>query len=165
MWNENDKNTLKAAGAQQIRESHAEREPHCMHPTLGDEVVAVMDGPQSKNGVTMASNRTQRDEDERREDLKRGIPAAPDDLGKDPGQVGPESAGQSGSSQRLSAVEDLDEESVEELSNTDQAYEAHAVDGVEDAANHPERPVHTHLEYGRPDDVPPNRDDEDEEAA
>jgi hypothetical protein len=31
------------------------------------------------------------------------------------------------------------------------------VEGVEDAADPPERPVHTHLEYGRPDDVPPKR--------
>jgi hypothetical protein len=37
----------------------------------------------------------------------------------------------------------------------DQALEADIVDGVEDAADHPERPVHTHLEYGRPDDLPP----------
>ena len=29
------------------------------------------------------------------------------------------------------------------------------VDGIEDAADHPERPVHTHLEYGRPDDLAP----------
>ena len=34
---------------------------------------------------------------------------------------------------------------------------------VEDAADHPERPVHTHEEYGRPDDVPPQR--RDDEAA
>jgi hypothetical protein len=33
--------------------------------------------------------------------------------------------------------------------------EAGTVDGVEDAADHPERPVHTHIEYGRPDDLPP----------
>jgi hypothetical protein len=32
---------------------------------------------------------------------------------------------------------------------------AETVAGVEDAADHPERPVHTHNEYGRPDDVPP----------
>ena len=80
-----------------------------------------------------------------------------DELGNDPGQVGPESGGQSGSSQRLSHVEDASEESVEELSDTDQALEAAAVEGVEDAADHPERPVHTHEEYGRPDDLPPVR--------
>jgi hypothetical protein len=47
--------------------------------------------------------------------------------------------------------------SVEELEETDQALEAATVEGLEDAADHPERPVHTHLEYGRPDDLPPAR--------
>ncbi len=83
-----------------------------------------------------------------------------DELGTDPGQVGSDSAGRSGDSQRLSDVEDATEESVEELSDTDQAWEAAAIDGVEDAANHPERPVHTHLEYGRPDDLPPAKGSE-----
>jgi hypothetical protein len=46
---------------------------------------------------------------------------------------------------------------VEELADTDQALEAATVEGVEDAADHPERPVHTHIEYGRPDDLPPER--------
>src|SRR4051794_32128543 len=78
-----------------------------------------------------------------------------DELGNDPGQVGPDSAGQSGDPQRLSDIEDAVNESVQELANTDQAIEAGIVEGVEDAADHPERPVHTHLEYGRPDDVPP----------
>jgi hypothetical protein len=78
-----------------------------------------------------------------------------DELGNDPRQVGPDSAGQSGDPQELSTIEDASNESVEELADTDQALEAAALDGVEDAADHPERPVHTHLEYGRPDDVPP----------
>lgn len=83
-----------------------------------------------------------------------------DELGKDPGQVGPDSAGQSGDPQRLSSIEDVTNESVQELADTDQALEAGIVEGVEDAADHPSRPVHTHLEYGRPDDLPPRRDSE-----
>lgn len=83
--------------------------------------------------------------------------AAPDELGNDPREVGSDSAGQSGDAQRLSTTADANEESVEELAETDQAFEAAAVEGVEDAANHPERPVHTHQEYGRPDDLPPAR--------
>jgi hypothetical protein len=83
--------------------------------------------------------------------------AAPDELGKDPREVGAESAGQSGDSQRLSITEDADNESVEELADSDQGLEAARVEGVEDAAAHPERPVHTHNEYGRPDDLPPAR--------
>jgi hypothetical protein len=78
-----------------------------------------------------------------------------DELGNNPGQVGPGSAGQSGDPQDLSPVADSSNESVQELADTDQAIEAGIVEGVEDAADHPERPVHTHLEYGRPDDLPP----------
>jgi hypothetical protein len=87
----------------------------------------------------------------------QGNEAAPDELGKDPRQVGPDSAGQSGDPQRLSTVEDADNQSVGELADTDQALEAARVDGLEDAAEHPERPTHTHNEYGRPDDLPPAR--------
>jgi hypothetical protein len=83
-----------------------------------------------------------------------------DELGDDPGQVGSDSAGQSGDTQRLSDIADASEESVEELVETDQAWEAAEIEGVEDAADHPERPVHTHLEYGRPDDLPPKRGSE-----
>jgi hypothetical protein len=86
--------------------------------------------------------------------------ARPDELGDDPAQVGPDSAGQSGDLQGLSETEDEDSASVEELADNDQALEAGIVEGVEDAADHPERPTHTHEEYGRPDDVPPGyRDD------
>jgi hypothetical protein len=87
--------------------------------------------------------------------LETGEQAQLDELGDDPAEVGPRSAGQSGSSQGLSEVSDVNGESVEELADTDQAFESAAVEGVEDAADHPERPTHTHQEYGRPDDVPP----------
>jgi hypothetical protein len=80
-----------------------------------------------------------------------------DELGDNPAEVGARSAGQSGSSQGLSEIADANEESVEELADTEQAFESAAVEGVEDAADHPERPTHTHQEYGRPEDVPPRR--------
>lgn len=95
----------------------------------------------------------------------RGNEAAPDELGNDPRQVGPESAGQAGGPQRLSTTEDTDNESVEELSDTDQALEAARVEGAEDAADHPERPVHTHNEYGRPDDLPQARTSDRKKAS
>ena len=90
-----------------------------------------------------------------------------DELGNDPGQVGPDSAGQSGDTQQLSSIADAADESVEELADGDQALEAGIVDGVEDAADHPERPVHTHIEYGHPDDLPPRSrlEDSDDEGA
>ncbi|HLZ40230.1 MAG TPA: hypothetical protein VKQ11_04675 [Candidatus Sulfotelmatobacter sp.] len=95
--------------------------------------------------------------DERAPERKEDLEAQPDELGKDPAQVGTQSAGQSVSSLGLSHTADSTEESVEGLSDTDQALEAAAVEGVEDAADHPERPTHTHQEYGRPDDVPPRK--------
>lgn len=94
---------------------------------------------------------------ERDETLQTDDQAQLDELGDDPGEVGPDSAGQSGDSQQLSDVEDANEESVEELADSGQAMESSAVEGVEDAADHPERPVHTHEEYGRPEEVPPRR--------
>jgi len=89
--------------------------------------------------------------------LKSDNEAQLDELGTDPGEVGPDSAGQSGDAQQLSEVEEANEESVEELSETGQAMESAAVEGVEDAADHPERPTHTHEEFGNPEDVPPQR--------
>jgi hypothetical protein len=80
-----------------------------------------------------------------------------DELGTDPGQVGSDSAGQSGDAQGLSHVEEANEESVEELADTDQAFEADVVQGVEDAGDHPEKEVRSHQDqnYRRDDDVPP----------
>ena len=43
--------------------------------------------------------------------------------------------------------------SVEKLADTDQAYEADAVGGVEDAADHPERPVRICEDCARSDDI------------
>ena len=93
-------------------------------------------------------------EDERAPERKGDFEAQLDELGTDPVEVGERSAGQSGDTQGLSSIEDTSEESVEELADTDQASEAAAVEGLEDAADHPERPTHTHEDYGRPEDVP-----------
>jgi hypothetical protein len=69
--------------------------------------------------------------------------------GNEPEGEGSDSAGQSGDVQGLSQVADADEESVGELAETDQTYEAEIIDGLEDAADHPERPVHTREDKGR----------------
>ena len=61
-----------------------------------------------------------------------------------PGQIGPDSGGQSGDTQGLSSTESVGNESVEELAEEDQATEASFEDGVAEAGNHPERPVYTH---------------------
>ena len=80
-----------------------------------------------------------------------------DELGNDPSQVGTDSAGQSGDATGLSNVEDANEESVDELAETDQAYEANVIAGVEEAADRPEKEVQTHTgeRYQREDDIPP----------
>jgi hypothetical protein len=112
----------------------------------------------------MAKKKLNREEiDERSPELKGDLEARADELGADPGEVGESSAGHGAELQQMSPVEEANEESVEELADTNQSLEAAVVEGVEDAADHPERPVHTHEEYGRPDDLPPNR--RDDEAA
>jgi hypothetical protein len=65
---------------------------------------------------------------------------------------GPDAGGQSGDLQGLSIREDVDSESVSELIEEGNAFEADVVKGVEDADNADEGEVHTHevLE----DDVP-----------
>lgn len=77
----------------------------------------------------------------------RTIDTQMDEPRTDPGEVGPDSAGQSGDTQGLSGVADAADESVEELADAGQLYEAEIIDGVEDAADHPERPVPTHATY------------------
>src|SRR5579871_5048575 len=72
------------------------------------------------------------------------LEAQPDELGVDPGQVGPHSAGQSGDAQGLPRRAQSSAQSIEDLAATDQSAEAGIVDGVEDAANHPEKHVHAH---------------------
>ena len=86
---------------------------------------------------------------------KRDNEAQLDEQGTDPGQVGPDSAGQSGDMQGLSQEADAADESVEELADTDQAYEAGIVQGIEDADDHPGRPVHTHEDQGKTEEIPP----------
>jgi hypothetical protein len=101
--------------------------------------------------------------DERSPERKGDLEAQLDELGSNPSEVGMNSAGQSASSLGLADEPEVTEDSVEDLADTDQAVEAAAVEGVEDAAGHPERPAHTHAEYGNPEDVPPQR--RDDEAA
>jgi len=60
------------------------------------------------------------------------------------GASGPGSAGQSGDLQGLSRVEDVDSESVNELIEEGNAFEADVVQGVTDAGNADEKEVHTH---------------------
>lgn len=75
------------------------------------------------------------------------------------GQVGPDSGGQSGDTQGLSSIAEAADESVEELADTGQDYEAEIVSGVEDAGDNPERPVTTYEDRRRQPDAPERRRD------
>jgi hypothetical protein len=66
--------------------------------------------------------------------------------------VGPDSAGQSGDTQGLSDVAEAGSESVEELVEEGQSFEAEAISGVEDAPDPDVAEVHT--KQVPEDDVP-----------
>ena len=57
--------------------------------------------------------------------------------------LGPDSAGQSGDTQGLSGVEEADSESVEELVEDGQSFEAEVIDGVENVPDADVAEVHT----------------------
>jgi len=73
--------------------------------------------------------------------------------------LGPESAGQSGDTEGLSRAESADSESVEELVEEGQAYEAGVVGGVENAPDADQGEVTTR--QVPEDDVPQEYLDED----
>jgi len=78
--------------------------------------------------------------------------------------VGPDSAGQSGDTQQITRKAQADSESVEELAEEGNAFEAGIVDGVENAKDPDVEEVRTR-ELPE-DDVPPEYlGDEDDHAA
>jgi len=95
---------------------------------------------------------SRRAEERRERDAELAEPDA------DSGQVG--SGGQSGDTQGLSPESQAADESVEELAEDDQAFEAGILEGVEEAEDHPGRPVRSH-EDQRPaheSELPPDPD-------
>ena len=73
--------------------------------------------------------------------------------------TGPGSAGQSGDTQGLSDTEESDSESVEELLEEGQSFEAEAISGVENAPDADVSEVHTR--QVPEDDVPEEYQDRD----
>jgi N utilization substance protein A len=65
--------------------------------------------------------------------------------------LGEDSAGQSGDNAGLDTAPAAEAESVNELDETGQGFEADVVDGVENAPDADEAEVHTHGEEGRDD--------------
>jgi hypothetical protein len=78
-------------------------------------------------------------------------------------ELGPESAGQSGDIQQISDVVDADSESVEELAEEGNAFEASVVQGVEDAE--PADVAEVTTREVPEDDVPGEYRDTDENVA
>jgi hypothetical protein len=74
------------------------------------------------------------------------------------GRPGPDSAGQSGDTQGLPAAEDVDSESVAELAEEGQAFEAGVISGAEGTGEKDPREITTH--EVPVDDVPPEYLDE-----
>jgi hypothetical protein len=70
--------------------------------------------------------------------------AQPDTPDGPTGHGGPDSGGQSGDTQGLSQSADANEETVEELADAGQDYEAGVLAGFERAADHPGKPVPSH---------------------
>ena len=73
--------------------------------------------------------------------------------------MGEEAAGQSGDLQGLSRLENSNSESVEELLEEGQAFEAEAISGVENAPDPDEGEIHTHE---RPEDESSPEDQEEQ---
>jgi N utilization substance protein A len=78
-------------------------------------------------------------------------------------ELGPDSAGQSGDTQQISNTAGADSESVEELAEEGNAFEADAVFGVENAKDADVSEVTTH--EVPEDDVPGEYLDDDEHVA
>ncbi len=96
----------------------------------------------------------------RRADEQREREAA---LDESEGTLGPpssDSGGQSGDTQDLFSESDVADESVKELAENDQPYEAGVVAGVEEAGNNPESPVRSHEDprSARPSELPADPD-------
>jgi len=79
-------------------------------------------------------------------------------------ELGPDSAGQSGDIQEISNIADADSESVEELLEEGDAFEAEVIDGVEDASSNADLAEVTTREVPE-DDVPEEYRDQDRERA
>jgi hypothetical protein len=78
-------------------------------------------------------------------------------------ELGPDSAGQSGDLQDLSNIADADSESVEELIEEGNAFEADAIEGSEDAESPDVYEVKTR--QVPEDDVPPEYWNDEERTA
>jgi hypothetical protein len=124
--------------------------------TGGKKVKQVKKAPKRKPAKKTAARKTARAAKER----VRGKSQTVDSVAFLPEGLAARSGGQSGDLQGLSSLEGADSESVDELLEEGNAFEAGAVKGVQDAGDADEREVHTH-EVPQ-DDVPGEYRDKDE---
>jgi len=114
--------------------------------TAGNQGVGIPDGcPARRHWRVACCMQRMKKQDE------QGIPAYGAVSTKHPG-LGPDSGGQSGDTQGLSDVAEAGPESVEELVEEGQAFEAEVIGGVEDASADDVAEVHT--KQVPEDDVP-----------
>jgi len=99
--------------------------------------------PKAKAKVKAKAKATKRKKTTRRKKPTRGSGGNPGSPALIHQGVGLESGGQSGDIQGLSSVEDVDSESVSELVEEGQAFEAEVVDGVENAPDADEGEIRT----------------------
>jgi hypothetical protein len=122
----------------------------------GKKVKPIKKAPKRKPAKKTAARKTARAAKER----VRGKSQTVDTVAFVPEGLAARSGGQSGDLQGLSSLEGADSESVDELLEEGNAFEAGAVKGVQDAGDADEGEVHTH-EVPQ-DDVPGEyRDKED----
>lgn len=103
--------------------------------------------------ATRAKKATRRKKTARRKKPASSRPLAPNWAAPEEKEPGPDTAGQSGDIQGLSGVASVDSESVAELAEEGQAFEAEVVSGVENAPDADVREVTT--KEVPEDDVPP----------
>ena len=80
-----------------------------------------------------------------------------DEPGEQPGQGGPDSGGQSGDTQALPRPPTRPRRPSKSLPTRGRATRAGILEGIEDAADHPEKPVPNHDGPERREDAAPSR--------
>jgi hypothetical protein len=106
-------------------------------------------------------NRTDKKEIQKETQMDAGLDANSEGSAAGRERQDPDGAGQSGDLQGLSGTADADSESVDELIEEGQFYEAEVVSGVENASDDAEKPLRTR--EVPEDDVPEEYREEGEE--
>jgi len=123
------KRKKKAVGAKSARKKIATRKKK----TAKRGTIAAKKGLTGKAAASLARKSVRKNTAARRERLSRGVRSVGNDIAAIGAGPGSGSAGQSGDIQGLTDVETADSESVRELVEDGQDYEAGIIDGIENA--------------------------------